>query len=81
MVPVTTYLFHKAYGQHGIYEPHFYYPACGNYLGRNNTIELQCGACCTVTDSENCFKSGCFFLVRNLASQIKTLLEQKQATF
>ncbi len=80
MVPVTTYLFRKAYGQYGKYEPHFYCPACGNYLGRNNTSELQCGACYTVADSDSCLKSGCFFLVLHLASQIKTLLEQKQTS-
>ena len=78
MVPVTTYFFHKAYGQYGNYVPHFYCPACENYLGVNNTSELMCGACNAVTDSESCLKSGCFFLVLSLASQIKTLLEQNQ---
>lgn len=31
MVPVTTYLFRKAYGQYGSFEPHFYCPTCENY--------------------------------------------------
>ncbi|XP_076851814.1 uncharacterized protein LOC143508558 [Brachyhypopomus gauderio] len=79
MAPVTTYLFHKAYGQYGNYQPHFYCPACGNYLG-DNTSELQCSACHAITDSESCLKSGCFFLVLKLASQLKTLLEQKQTS-
>lgn len=77
MVPVTTYLFRKAYGQYGNYEPHFYCPTCENYLGKN-TGELQCDICHTVTDSDSSLKSGCFFLVLSLASQIKTLLEEKQ---
>ncbi|KAK9970014.1 hypothetical protein ABG768_028154 [Culter alburnus] len=80
MVPVTTYLFRKAYGQYGNYEPHFYCPACENYLGRN-TGELQCAICCTVTDADSCLKSGCFFPVLSLASQIQILLEQKQTSF
>lgn len=44
------------------------------------TGELRCDICCTVTDSDSCLKSGSFFLVLSLASQIKTLLEQKQAS-
>lgn len=62
MVPVTTYLFQKSYGQYGSYEPHFYCPTCENYLGIN-TCELKCEICCTVTDSDSCLKSVSFFLV------------------
>lgn len=75
MVPVTTYLFHKAYGQYGHYLPHFYCPACESYLRVNNTSGLKCGACNAATDSESCF-----FPVLSLASQIKTMLEQNNKT-
>lgn len=74
LVPVTTCLFRKDYGQYGNDEPHFYCLACGNY---NNTNELQCGACYTV-NTEYSLKNECFFLVSSLsslASQIKELGE------
>lgn len=32
----TSYLFHKAYGQYGEYECHFYCSGCTNYIGKVN---------------------------------------------
>lgn len=43
-MPATSYLFHKAYGQYGQYESHFYCSGCTSYIGKGND-QTQCTIC------------------------------------
>ncbi len=43
-MPATSYLFHKAYGQYGQYETHYYCSGCTNYIGKVDDL-TQCSVC------------------------------------
>ncbi|XDV23432.1 hypothetical protein PO909_028010 [Leuciscus waleckii] len=78
-VPATSYLFHKAYGQYGQYETHFYCPGCTNYIGKVNG-QTQCSVCHMLFDADTNLKNGLYFLVLKLSSQIKDILENPKNT-
>ncbi|XP_058624866.1 uncharacterized protein LOC131536150 isoform X2 [Onychostoma macrolepis] len=78
-VPATSYLFHKAYGQYGQYESHFYCFGCTNYIGKVNG-QTQCSICHMMFDADTNLKNGAYFLVLNLSSQIKDILENPKNT-
>ncbi|XP_059358601.1 uncharacterized protein LOC132096933 [Carassius carassius] len=42
LIPATSYLFHKSYGQYGEYVPHFYCHQCSNYIGTKECGLTQC---------------------------------------
>ncbi|XP_052412533.1 uncharacterized protein LOC127957875 [Carassius gibelio] len=76
LVPATTYLFHKAYGQFGQYKPHFYCINCETYIGPSETAPQNCSSCNTEFDIENSLKLGSYFLVLSLSAQIVDILEK-----
>ncbi|XP_048866561.1 uncharacterized protein LOC125739986 isoform X2 [Brienomyrus brachyistius] len=76
-MPATSYLFHKAYGQYGQYEAHFYCSGCTSYIG-NGTDQTQCTICHMSFDADTNLRNGSYFLVLNLSSQIKDILEKPQ---
>lgn len=76
LVPATSYLFHKSYGQYGEYEPHFYCHHCCNYIGTKSCGLLHCGLCQSAFDVNISLKNGSYFLVVSLSSQIKEILEK-----
>lgn len=78
-VPATSYLFHKAYGQYGQYESHFYCSGCTNYIGEVNGQTL-CSICHMMFDAETNLKNGYYFLVLKLSSQIKDILQSPKIT-
>ena len=79
LVPATTYLFHKSYGEYGQYETHFYCSTCENYIG-NTTANSICSVCSAPFNADNNLKSGSYFLVLDLAAQIKAILENPDIT-
>ncbi|XP_056604162.1 uncharacterized protein LOC130420694 [Triplophysa dalaica] len=78
-VPATSYLFHKAYGQFGQYESHFYCSGCTNYIGKVNG-QTQCSVCHMTFDADKNLKNGSYFLVLKLSGQIKDILESPKNT-
>lgn len=76
-MPATSYLFHKAYGQYGQYESHFYCSGCTSYIGKG-TDQTQCTICNLPFNADSNLKNGSYFLVLNLSSQIKDILENPQ---
>lgn len=52
LVPATSYLFHKAYGQFGQYVPHFYRINCETYMGPSETAPKNCSSCNSEFDIE-----------------------------
>ncbi|XP_063064685.1 uncharacterized protein LOC134456944 [Engraulis encrasicolus] len=81
-VPATSYLFNKAYGRYGQYEPHFYCSGCTSYIGNATNQELiqECSICHMAFDADTNLKNGSYFIVLDLASQIKDILESPQTT-
>lgn len=76
VVPATSRLFNKMYGEFGEYLPHFYCTACENYLGpRGNTTET-CSFCKAAVDLEKNITDGSFFLVLKMSNQIVQVLEK-----
>lgn len=76
-VPATSYLFNKAYGQYGQYESHLYCSGCTNYIGKVNG-QTQCSVCHMTFEADINLKNGSYFLVLNLSSQIKDILENSK---
>ncbi|KAJ8355072.1 hypothetical protein AAFF_G00101560, partial [Aldrovandia affinis] len=76
LVPATSYLFHKSYGQYGEYEPHFYCHQCSNYIGTKYCGLVHCGLCQSAFDVNISLKNGSYFLVVNVSSQMKEILEK-----
>ncbi|CAL8301741.1 unnamed protein product [Gadus morhua 'NCC'] len=75
LMPATSYLFHKSYGQYGEYEPHFYCHHCSNYIETKECGLAQCPLCQSAFDGNISLKTGSYFLVVILSSQIKEILE------
>ena len=75
LVPESMYLFNKAYGAYGHYEPHFYCSLCFMYMGTREKSPTQCAACQFVFDADTNLKNGSFFLMMSLSCQIKDILE------
>jgi len=78
LVPATSYLFHKAYGQFGQYVPHFYCINCESYLGATETAPQNCSSCEAKFDAEKNLRAGSYFLVLSLSAQIKDILEKPE---
>nr|XP_023701086.1 uncharacterized protein LOC111861049 isoform X1 [Paramormyrops kingsleyae]XP_023701087.1 uncharacterized protein LOC111861049 isoform X1 [Paramormyrops kingsleyae]XP_023701088.1 uncharacterized protein LOC111861049 isoform X1 [Paramormyrops kingsleyae]XP_023701089.1 uncharacterized protein LOC111861049 isoform X1 [Paramormyrops kingsleyae] len=75
LVPSTVYLFHKAYGEYGHYEPHFYCSSCSGYIGTSHNSPKHCILCRAEFNVNESLLNGSYFLVLNLTSQIKDVLE------
>lgn len=78
LVPATSYLFHKAYGQFGQYVPHFYCINCESYLGATETAPQNCSSCKAKFDAEKNLRAGSYFLVLSLSAQITDILEKTE---
>ncbi|XP_057177999.1 uncharacterized protein LOC130546654 [Triplophysa rosa] len=76
LVPATSYLFHKAYGQFGQYVPHFCCINCENYMGPTGIAPKNCSSCNAEFDIENNLRVGSYFLVLSLSAQIVDILEK-----
>ncbi|XP_077061893.1 uncharacterized protein LOC143714556 [Siphateles boraxobius] len=76
LVPATSYLFHKAYGQFGQYVPHFYCIDCESYMGPSETAPKNCFSCRAEFDIEKNLRVGSYFLVLTLSTQIEYVLEK-----
>lgn len=76
LVPTTSYLFHKAYGQFGQYVPHFCCINCENYMGPTPIAPKNCSTCNAEFDIENNLRVGSYFLVLSLSAQIVDILEK-----
>ena len=75
LIPATSYLFHKSYGQYGEYVPHFYCHQCSNYIGTKDCGLTQCVLCEAEFDVDASLEKGSYFLVISLSLQIKEILE------
>lgn len=78
LVPATSYLFHKSYGEFGQYVPHFYCINCENYLGPIETSPQNCSSCKAEFDKDKNLSVGCYFLVLSLSAQIVDILERPE---
>ncbi|KAA0721521.1 hypothetical protein E1301_Tti021234 [Triplophysa tibetana] len=78
LVPATSYLFHKAYGQFGQYVPHFCCINCENYMGPTGIAPKNCSSCNAEFDIENKLRVGSYFLVLSLSAQIVDILENNE---
>lgn len=78
LVPATSYLFHKAYGQFGQYVPDFYCMNCESYMGATKTAPQNCSSCKAEFKIENNLRAGSYFLVLSLSAQIVDILEKPE---
>ena len=76
LVPATSYLFHKAYGQFGHYVPHFYCINCESYMGPSETAPKDCSSCNAEFDIERNLRVGSYFLVLSLSTQIVDIVKK-----
>ena len=58
LMPTSSYLFHKVYGQYGDYEPHFYCHHCSNYIGSKECGLTHCALCQSAFDVDSALKIG-----------------------
>ncbi len=76
LVPATSYLFHKSFGQYGEYVRHFYCHHCSTYIGTKECGLGQCMLCQLAFDVNFSLKNGSYFLAASLSTQIKEILEK-----